>query len=402
MQIDNKYSIDSCQIRIPLNLVKSFPNDIGQKIEGILTTNGQLYSVNTKEHGLHQINGFILRPQTIKQLQHHNTADNNFKEIKYFIHTEPAFKKNEKGTEYLCIEPNSKHLKEKYFTGINGQTIFDIYELIISYGIEISESDFMFNSKIRDIDIKRDTDKLNEQQFKSIIEFLDTSTILTSNSKKGNNIFNENNNLGIAFGIRDKSTITAPFCHFYHKFKEFNSKSKDFNLMYIHNNISENLTRMEFNIPNKKALQNFGINDNKVINLINLIDKEQELISKIATATFNRHIKPAQDIKYSIKSQTKVNTEYVSMIREITYFVKMKFTLNKIINVYVKDYRNYNISEKTIIRKIDMITDIHSLIVTNNINNSRKIINSIQPINDIKFKDYNSTKKAFLNYGIEM
>ena len=154
---------------------------------------------------------------------------------------------------YLVLQLSAKMLKKKYFQGLSGSNINDVYNDIMSFRIFhfpistlldglVSDIDFCINNyiTIKSFDVARRALKSSLLPSKESIVWFP----------------NKEGNKGVEFNKRDKATNTTPHCIIYHKGAELLSqKTVTFYNAYlspISSGVLDKLFRFEFTVRNAK------------------------------------------------------------------------------------------------------------------------------------------------------
>ena len=89
-------------------------------------------------------------------------------------------------------------------------------------------------------------------------------------------------NLGRQFNKRDKQTPAKPYCKFYFKTYELDSKSLPFSDRYLKGIDYSNIGRFELNLKNRKALKHYHLDNVKTLkHLLSLEEKHMKMVFQI-------------------------------------------------------------------------------------------------------------------------
>lgn len=279
--------IDSLKLRIPFDQIQIVNSQIIDKIG--------VYNVETGEE-LEEP-----KPRNWYRVEKQNIICQKLYSYKWDIQNITLQKG--RAFKYLCVQVNSKVLHEHYFKGISLHTAKLVYKRLMAEKVVSFSLDTFLNAECTDIDFKKDV--LNENFRKAI-------TILNDMSKpfkqygKGANAFMQKDNLGIEWSNRRTASPSNPFLKLYHKGLQCVSHKdmKPYFEEYIKGGkeIVKDRIRIEFTIKNKKHLKAFGVNSQRLVDLLKLNqDKKIEMLEGIVKhhllPRVTPVIKPKTDLK---------------------------------------------------------------------------------------------------------
>lgn len=210
------------------------------------------------------------------------------------------------GEKFLVILINSKLLQNEYLNGMNMSNIHIVYNRIMECKvIDISFEDFLSLGLVSDIDIKKDFE-LDIDSFKNVINTLYQNTKPTKQSKYGVNKFTQEQNIGIQWNQRENATAKHPFLKLYHK--EIESKhgtNKEFFYNYIDLKQTKNVVRCEATIRGSKELKIYGIEGNRLIDLLKVSESD---LSKVIEYAIDLNIEPRLKISKSKNGMSATET----------------------------------------------------------------------------------------------
>jgi hypothetical protein len=285
------------------------------------------------------------------------------------------------GEKFLVILINSKLLEKDYLNGISMNNIELIYNRIMSAKIiELSFEDFLQFGLVSDIDVKKDFE-LDIESFKTVINTLYQNTKPTKQSKYGVNKFTKEQNLGIEWNRRENASSKHPFLKLYHK--EIESKhgnNKEYFYNHIDLNQTKNVVRCEATIKGTKELTMYGIEGNRLIDLM-----------KVPESKLSSVIEYAIDLNIEPRLRRSKPKEGMTATETVIY----AFIVNMI--------QNQNQTFETILNHI--LSYFNQLDSSNNATNkmrAKKLLNSIYEehingkISEVKAKKLDS---FFSNFG---
>jgi hypothetical protein len=161
-------------------------------------------------------------------------------------------------TLYITFLINSKHLKQRYFEGINADTLKDIHAYILSFNIVSFSYQSLYNSRYNDTDICIDFNS-TVQQFDALKSNLKA---LTTKPTAWHTATNKNNS-GIWTPTkekpRDNAKPTTPFLKFYSKEEDFTYQSIEFATAYLQPEQYKDLYRVEATVKNSEHKRMLGL-----------------------------------------------------------------------------------------------------------------------------------------------
>jgi hypothetical protein len=205
--------------------------------------------------------------------------------------------------KYLCVQVNSKVLHQHYFKGISLDTIKLVYKQLMNEKVVSFSLQTFLNSDCTDIDFKKDI--INEH-FRTAVTTLNDLSKPFKQYGKGANAFMQKDNLGIEWSNRRTASPSNPYLKLYHKGLQC-VMSKDMKPYYNEylkrgpETIQDRI-RIEYTIKNKKHLQKWGVNSQKLIDLLKLDQaKKNEMLEGIVKHHLLPRvapiIKPETDLK---------------------------------------------------------------------------------------------------------
>lgn len=255
MDFLNQFSIDSCKIRLPIDMISIKDNRL---YDDYISIHKESY----EKYGSIEIDEDDFKRKAIK-------IDQDGVKIHFMLQN---FFIDAKGSQrqFLVILVNSKILGSNYFKGINSETIRQLYDTIMSLGIvSFNYESFIWNAKVSDLDIKVDfLQKKPDAFFSKIVSDCDKNK-RSSFSNKGYKLFKSKTNKGIAFGSRPDATLGSPFFKIYHKKTELFYNSNVFFAKYLQkfyrlkddNSIIQSdynyIVRAEYTLKNQKFIKKF-------------------------------------------------------------------------------------------------------------------------------------------------
>lgn len=246
------------------------------------------------------------------------------------------------GEKQLIVLINSKLLESDYLQGVKMTNIELIYNRLMSCKVfHLSFEDFLQKGKVSDIDIKVDVN-LSKNDFKTIIKNLSSVTKPQRKLGYGVNVFTQNNNLGIQWNEREKSSYSHPFLKLYHKGVEaLCGKNQTFFSEFIDVFQLDNVVRVETNIKTAKELKKNGIEDNS---LLSLMKASKEQLQQIIETSVNKNLEPRikvnkpNNIKSDLSPSEAVYLAHLTNMihnQSLTFERALEFTLE-----YCQDKKN--------------------------------------------------------------
>lgn len=261
-------SIDSFKIRLPLDIVEIINPSLKSKWIMVNEDTGEVDPLTFKEKSLSfKDNGITTRFAIEKQVTRGGAV-----------------------RDFVTILANSKLLKERYFSGINQDTIKLLYEGIISYSvINVSFDDFIYYAECTDVDFKKDIN-LPLHIYDSSLNECRNKSKPSKNKDKGYRYFNSETNKGIEWSTRKTTSYKSnPFLKIYHKQLELKNNSIDFANEYLKDEDYKDLARLETTVKNAAHFRLLGIKSSKLKDILNL---DQETLNSIITKAVKTHLEP--------------------------------------------------------------------------------------------------------------
>lgn len=230
--------------------------------------------------------------------------------------------------KYVVVTIHSKLLKASYLDRITLDNIRIIYDTLMDYKVFYCDYDTFLNSEVLDIDFCRNVQIPNWQECKSYI--LDNLK-KTRDLNRGCYEFKGKDNVGLQFGIRDKSTYTNPYIKIYHKYLELTTKSKQFTEMYLNNasDIPTDLFRVEYTLRDKKHYKRYGL-DSKLISMLKIPNYHKELI---ASHMFSFQFESGIYKMHEPRKKAKLKKELLDM--------NIKTTSDMLVYLLLQSIKNY-------------------------------------------------------------
>lgn len=170
--------------------------------------------------------------------------------------------KEKNQTKFINLTVSTKLLKQRYFEGINKNTVKLLYDEFISFKVFHCTFETFLNGYLSDVDIcinrYADTPAIFEDALNLLYQ-------QCGNKQKHLHLVSECQNLGMSFNKRAYAKPSIPFIKLYHKEFELMTKSVDFYNTYLFPQFGQqikNLTRIEVTIKNyahKERLKKFKI-----------------------------------------------------------------------------------------------------------------------------------------------
>lgn len=255
--------VDSLKIRVPRHKVEYIDPTFAQEYQKVFITTGELENhVNLDKHKVNIENGITTRIAVFHCLT------GQFAE------------------EQIIIQCNAKQLKEKYFQGINNETIIDLYNYIISLKIIYLSIDTFLNAYVSDIDFCYDVNVSVKSMIEANAEI--HRKINPSCYRYVSKPFRrEKENVGIQFNTREKATPAKPYVKIYHKTLELETQSSLFSQTYLKNQNFKNIGRLEFTLKNAKHKKYLDL---QFQSLKDLLDLNQDVLEKIIFSGIMKYI----------------------------------------------------------------------------------------------------------------
>jgi hypothetical protein len=158
--------------------------------------------------------------------------------------------------EYIGIIINAKHLKERYFEGINSGNIDIILDELNSLNVIRITKDVLLNAKVNDLDICFDFPAKIEPFHKLIQRFSD---MVKQQWGVDKNAKHTKEHLALYLNNRRTGKPSRPYFKFYHKTIELKNNSKAFADKFLKNVDFENIGRCEMTLANAKHFKHHNI-----------------------------------------------------------------------------------------------------------------------------------------------
>ena len=253
--MNNRPSIDSVFIQIPIQEVKLQNTLLGEYVAEVSLSSGQIEEgMRLKTQHYHKQNG-INTEFSIGTLYR-------------------GFKSGDNSEQVLQIKMTSKQLKERYFDGITSQNIHLLHQYLTGLGVAEFSLSSLMNSRWVDFDIKIDfqeTDKgvdYVRDTINKLVKYVNPKYRPNSAThREGYSHFNQHNNNGLQFLDRKKAIgrSTKPyqnqFCKFYHKSLMLHT-DKESNLFaetYLQGQNIDNILRYESGVKGNGLRDYYGL-----------------------------------------------------------------------------------------------------------------------------------------------
>lgn len=195
----------------------------------------------------------------------------------------------------IIILVKSKILEGRYFEGLTGWNVKEVYDKLISLDVFYVDFETFLDGDLTDVDIKNDG-LMSQGKYIELINNLKKSTRASKNNNKGFTPHNLSNNkpynLGVSFAHRIRSTISSPYVKLYWKGGELISKSEAFYEEHLADKYSRediiDLRRLEATIKDKKHASSLGIKSMKLRYLMYTVTEEQ--LSYALEKMLNKHV----------------------------------------------------------------------------------------------------------------
>lgn len=341
MEITNNYEIDSFKLRIPIEKIRIFSNELGQKIE-ITRCNIETSEMISEET---KVNNKVL------------ISENGIKTTYQIEHTFNNSKDKQCIEYFLTIKITSKHLRTRYFEGITNDNIKLVYNSIINQNVVYIEFMDFINQTLVDVDFKKD--HYNEY-YPELLKRVDSFTIPKKEYNQGIRKFEKKFNQGFQFSSRQYATSTSPYIKYYNKEKQTLQTDKKNGMKEFFNEylseyrpLMKNLYRVEFTIKDKKMFDRFGLG-NKLQDVLNL---KSEVKQGIAKDIFSKHTERNTMKAPNIKATLSPTQKKHIAIKD--FATRLGMTLNQIDDYFQSlnlGYRPYKALMDDM-NKIDFLTD---------------------------------------------
>jgi len=279
--------IDSLRVRIPFDQVTVINSDIVDRFG--------TYNAETGE----QLDE--PKPRNWYRVEKQNTVGEKLYSYKWAI--EKITTQKGRANSYLTIQVNSKVLHQHYFKGISLHTIKTVYKQLMAEKVVSFSLDTFLGAECTDIDFKKD---VINQHFRKAITQLNEMSKPFKQYGKGANPFRDKGNLGIEWSNRRTASPSNPFLKLYHKGLQCHNHSE---MIPFYNKFLkggsdtvQSRIRIEYTIKNKKHLKKWGVDSQKLIDLLQLSqDKKNEMLEGIVKHHLLPRVievkKPSTDLK---------------------------------------------------------------------------------------------------------
>ena len=338
--IPKDISIDSLKIRIPIEYTKV----VNPSLEG----NWYLVNEDTGE----------VDPKEYKS--NALTCKNNGITTRFAIEKQQTRERQQ--CTFITILVNSKELKERYFEGLNSDTIKTIYDSLIAHEIvDFSFNDFLTYSECTDVDIKKDT-SISIDIYQSSINQCRTISKPSKNKGNGYRYFNSKDNKGIEWSDRRTTGYKSnPFLKIYHKQIELDNNSMTFSKAYLKGVDYTDTVRIETTIKNAAHFRHLGVKSNNLKEVLSLTQvKLDSIITKalkchLEPRTINKptenKLKPFELIIYgSILVSMKAGVSYESYVKNVLSVIPNKTERSRkrqVIDMIYKRFIQGSFEDKT-------------------------------------------------------
>lgn len=328
------FKIDSFKLRILKEDLKSItlPNNLNAKIISIYADTGEI--VDSNQLG-------IKDKANILKLSN----DDDITSIAVAIE---SIRTSLNQRDYLTLKITSKLLKQRYYEGINSETIFNVVEYLNSVGIGISLEQLL-KSEITDIDICKDN-LITPNKYNSLINTIKTNAKPSKEQNKGYNIFNQKENKGIEFSSRKKATPSNAFFKIYNKFLDSKSLKhfKFFENYGLQTDI--NLHRIEATLKNKKHFEKYNLNNT----LETFLNIEQNDLAKIISDITSIHLNKIKENKMELRKQQNLYESYIELCLKFGLELNMQFETIKEILLDTIENRTTKKNHNNMFEKINL------------------------------------------------
>ena len=330
----SEFKIDSLKLRILKSELKkiTLPYNLNAKIISIYADSGEI--IDTNQQGIKD------KLNTLKL-----SNDNNVTALSIAIE---SIRTSLIQREYITLKITSKLLKERYYQGINLQTINNVKEYLNSVGVGITIEQIL-KSEVTDIDICKDfTLKYNE--YNLLINKIKINTKASQEQNKGYNIFNQKDNKGIEFSSRKKATPNNPFLKIYNKFLDSNSiKHSEF---FKHYNIETetNLHRIECTLKNKKHFEKYNLKNT----LETFMALKQEELRDIIYSITSAHLNKNEKNKMELRKQQNIYESYIEICLRLSAEINMPFEIIKETLLNTITNRNTKKNHEKLFEKVNL------------------------------------------------
>lgn len=219
---------------------------------------------------------------------------------------------------------NAKHLKERYFEGINYDNIHIILDEINSLGvISITKENFL-NCDILDVDLCFDFEASTDHFQQYVVKRYREMAIVSK--KDVINTYGYKSNIGLELNKRNNQTPAKCHAKFYHKGIELEKNSSSFADKFLKNVDYKNICRFEFNLQNRKFFKHYGIKRIKTLKQLLKYDNLRMIFQDVYSNWFiQREVKPMTSMNW--QQCIFQATVELSSIQELDYIKHRAITL---------------------------------------------------------------------------
>jgi len=353
------FEIDSFRLKIPLDKCKILSHELNTTYLTINAETSEIVNEKTNK-GINVGSDYMKVYITIRTFNDRITSlEKNKKSM--LLDRDKIKSVNVAPSQFLVITINSKLLRDKYLDRITWNNIELIYDRIMNYKASYCDYHTFVNSDVIDVDFCRNVQIPNWQECKSYI--LDNLKP-TKKLDFGVHEFNRKDNIGLQFGIREKSSYTKPYIKIYHKYIELTTKSKLFAEQCLNDakDVPKDLFRVEYTLNNRDHYRRYklykqGYGSQQIVasalsDMLSLSNEKKEYIaSHMFSYQFDEGI-------YKIKSPRKKSITY-SQGRNAMY-EKLQVSTPKHLYLYmllqsIKEYGDYDYNLSLIITELESV-----------------------------------------------
>lgn len=331
-------TIDSTKVRIPLSKVEILDPRLGNHLV--------LVDVDTG--------------QTVDEVFKSNSLAINENGIKTKYVLERQITSNQTVEEYLTFLIQSKLLKERYFDGINHNTIKLVYDALMTHNVvRFSFKDFMDSAELTDTDVT--VDGTCSKPVLEIVRTLECNAIPRKKAAEAMSCYKKKDNLGIGFALRKtKSFRKAPYLKFYEKVRELEYNSKEFFTTYIKGSVKlpVELLRIETTIKNRKHYKLLGLANNT---MRTVLDNLKSVSLAAFQAAFSVHVN--QNIVYvgRLQQMAKLNINDRILIQYLITLCDGEYTFETAVEYVIDTLCNGKRERYNMKKRIQKLLDVHGI-----------------------------------------
>lgn len=253
LQFLRSVKVDSLKIRIPKEDVKIISTTFLEQFQKVYLTAEVDDHISLESHKTNVTNGITTRIGVVVSLVAKETTQ-----------------------EFIYIQVNAKMCEQRYFEGINQNTIRIVYDYIMSLNVIHVGFEVFLSALVSDIDFAYDI-SISPDHMKAL-NYKIYNSVLPNKKKHLDEPFRRKDNVGIVFNRREKATPTSPFIKIYHKGLEFANKSREFCDFYFTGIDLSNYGRLEYTLKNSKHQKHLGLG---IKTLNQLMEMDKNLIERI-------------------------------------------------------------------------------------------------------------------------